>query len=127
MKLCNIFLIGALLTALVLTGCSENVVINIPEYPNAVEDQEVKAEMFGMDFGGVRRVVTSDSFDTVFAFYKEPLRDYNPEIMSHNLEDGRQAAFTVIETEKTNTTVAIQEFKKEGKVAISYMHLDVGL
>ncbi len=126
MRLCTIFLIGALLTSLVLTGCTEKEVVNIPEYPNAVEDQEVRAEMLGMDFGGVRRVITSDSFDTVFAFYQEHLRDYNPDIMSHSLEDGRQAAFTVMNTEKSSTTVAVQEFKKEGKVAISYMHVDVG-
>jgi hypothetical protein len=82
--------------------------------------------MLGMDFGGVRRVITSDSFDTVFAFYQEQLRDYNPEVMSHTLEDGRQAAFTVLDTDKINTTVAVQEFKKEGKVVISYMHVDMG-
>ena len=126
MKRIIIFLIGALLIALILMVFREEKVVNIPVYPNAVEDQEVKAEMLGMDFGGVRRVVTSDSFDTVFAFYQEQLRKYNPEIMSHDLEDGRQAAFTVKETEKIITTVAVQEFKKEGKVAISYMNVDMG-
>lgn len=116
----------AIFTLLFLMGCSEKEGINIPEYPNAVEDQEVKAEMLGMEFGGVRRVFTSDSFDTVYAFYEEHLRDYSPEVMSHVLEDGRQAAFTVKETEKIVTTVAVQEFSKEGKVAISYMHVDMG-
>ena len=125
MRLCNVFFIGVFLSVLVLTGCSEKVEVNIPEYPNAVEDQEVKAEMLGMDFGSVRRVFTSDSFDTVFVFYKEHLREYDPEIMSHTLEDGRQAAFTIMESKKSNVTVAVQEFKKEGQVAISYMKLDM--
>jgi hypothetical protein len=126
MKRIVIFLAGVLLIVIVLMVSREDKVVNIPEYPNAVEDQEVKAEMLGMDFGGVRRVITSDSFDTVFAFYQEQLRDYNPEVMSHTLEDGRQAAFTVLDTDKINTTVAVQEFKKEGKVVISYMHVDMG-
>jgi hypothetical protein len=121
-----IFLIGALLIALTLMVFREEKVLNIPEYPNAVEDQEVKAEFLGMDLGGVRRVITSDSFDIVFAYYKAQLRDYNPEIISHTLEDGRQAAFTVIDNDESNLTVAVQEFKKEGVVAISYMHMDMG-
>jgi hypothetical protein len=119
--------IGMLIISLMIVSCDKKEAVTIPEYPNAVEDQEVKAEMLGMDFGGVRRVITSDSFDTVFAFYQEALHDYNPEIMSYALEDGRQAAFTIVDTEKSNTTVAVQEFKKEGKVAISYMHIDVGM
>ncbi len=45
MRLCNVFFIGVFLSVLVLTGCSEKVEVNIPEYPNAVEDQEVKAEI----------------------------------------------------------------------------------
>jgi hypothetical protein len=114
-----IFFIRALLQALIQMVFRDKKLVDIPEYPNAVEDQEVKAEMLGMDFGGVRTVITSDSFDTVFAFYQEQLRDYNPELRSHTLEDGRQAAFTVINTDESNTTVTVQEFTKEGKVAIS--------
>ena len=127
MKRISIFFIVAILLGLIFMVFRDDKVADIPEYPNAVEDQEVKAELLGMDFGGVRRVVTSDSFDTVFAFYQEQLRDYSPETKSYPLEDGRQAYFTVINTDEINTTIAVQEFKKEEKVAISYMHIDVGL
>jgi hypothetical protein len=118
--------IGLLILSVIVMGCTKSEDIQIPEYPNAVEDQEVKAEMLGMDFGGVRRVVTDDSFDTVFDFYKERLDIYDPEIIFHELEDGRQAAFTIKESEKSSKTVAVQEFLEEGKVAISYMNIDVG-
>ena len=80
-----------------------------------------------MNFGNVRRVITRDSFDTVFYFYNEHLQSYNPEVMSHKLDDGRQAAFTINESEKTSQTVAVQEFPKAGVVAITYMNVDVGL
>jgi hypothetical protein len=43
--------------------------------------------------------------------------------MSHTLDDGRQAAFTLIKTEKKSLTVAVQEFKEEGKVAITFIRL----
>jgi hypothetical protein len=106
---------------------SDKQVAGIPEYPTAVEDQEVKAEILGMNFGSVRRMITGDSIDTVFAFYEEQLRDYSPEIMSHALEDGRQAAFNVTVTDESIVTVAIQEFNREEKVAISHIHIDMDL
>jgi hypothetical protein len=43
--------------------------------------------------------------------------------MSHTLDDGRQAAFTVVNTGTGSLTVAVQEFKEEGKVAITFMRL----
>jgi hypothetical protein len=41
--------------------------------------------------------------------------------MSHTLVDGRQAAITIKAKGEESKTVAIQEFKKEGLVAITYM------
>ena len=109
-----------------ILACSEKEEVQVPEYPNAVEDQDLQMDIFGMNFGNVRRVITRDSFDTVFNFYNEHLQSYNPEVMSHKLDDGRQAAFTMNETEKSSQTVAVQEFLKEGVVAITYMNVDVG-
>jgi hypothetical protein len=120
-------IVGILMLPLMILGCSEKEEVQIPEYPNAVEDQEHNAEILGMNFGNVRRVITRDSFDKVFSFYNEHLQTYNPTVMSHKLDDGRQAAFTINETEKSSQTVAVQEFPKEGVVAITYMNVDVGL
>ena len=119
--------IGILIISLMIVNCTKKESVIIPEYPNAVEDQEVRAEMFGKDFGGVRRVITSDSYDTVFNYYKENLQSYNPDVISHELDDGRQAAFSIMDTEKSSSTVVVQEFLQEGKVAISYMHLNLEL
>lgn len=118
--------LGILVLLLIILGCSETEEVQIPEYPNAVEDQELQAEILGMNFGNVRRVITRDSFDTVFSFYTEHLQSHNPEVISHKLEDGRQAAFTINKTEKSSQTVAVQEFPKEGVVAITYMNVDMG-
>jgi major membrane immunogen (membrane-anchored lipoprotein) len=106
-------------------GCSKSdkPQITIPGYPGAQEDQEHNAEIMGMSMGTVKRVITDDSFDKVFAYYKEQLEKYDPEVMSHTLDDGRQAAFTLIKNEKKSLTVAVQEFKEEGKVAITFMRL----
>ena len=82
--------LGILVLLLIILGCSETEEVQIPEYPNAVEDQELQAEILGMNFGNVRRVRTRDSFDTVFSFYTEHLQSHNPEVISHKLEDGRR-------------------------------------
>ena len=118
-------ILGILVLLLIILGCSETEEVQIPEYPNAVEDQELQAEILGMNFGNVRRVITRDSFDTVFSFYTEHLQSYNPKVISHKLDDGRQAAFTINETEKSSQTVAVQEFLKEGVVAITFMNVDM--
>ncbi len=93
----------------------------IPEYPGAIEDQEHNAKMLGMSVAKVKRVFTNDSFDKVLAFYNEKLAPYEPEIMSYDLEDGRQAAFTI---KKGKVTIAVQEFIEEGAVTITYMGSD---
>lgn len=107
-------------------GCSKSDApeqIQVPIYPGATADEEVDAKFMGMSLGIVKRVITSDSYDTVMSFYKEHLAPYNPEVMTHELEDGRQTAITVVKDEKKSITVAIQESRKEGKTAISYMRV----
>lgn len=115
-----------LLVSLISGGCSKSDTpeqVQIPVYPGAKADEEHNAKVMGISLGMVKRVVTSDSYDNVLAFYKEQLESYNPEIITHTLEDGRQTAITVVENEAGSKTVAIQEFKKEGMVAITYMRV----
>lgn len=101
-----------------LASCSQ---VEIPEYPGAIEDQEHEMKYFGISLGNVRRVVTDDSYDTVVAFYRNILDVHNPEVAAYTLEDGRQTAITITKSKKSFVTVAIQEFKRERKTAITYM------
>jgi hypothetical protein len=115
-----------LFVSLISGGCSKSDTpeqVQIPVYPGAKADEEHDAKAFGMSMAMVKRVLTSDSYDKVLAFYKKHLKSYNPEIMTHVLEDGRQTAITVVEDEKKSITVAVQEFKKDGMVAITYMRV----
>jgi hypothetical protein len=111
-------LIVCLLFPLTLGGCSQSGALEkIIEYPGAIEDQEHNVKLLGVSFAKVKRVVTDDSYDEVLAYFNNVLESYNPEIISHALEDGRQTAITV-----TSITIGIQEFKKEAKTAITYMN-----
>jgi hypothetical protein len=112
-------IIVALFIALVSVSCSRSdSKVMIPEYSDAIEDQEHNAKMLGMSVAKVKRVFTNDSYDTVFAFYSEKLASYSPEVMTYDLEDGRQAAFAI---NKGKVTVVVQEFLDEGAVAITFM------
>ncbi len=126
MKILRYSFILILFVSFVSAGCSKSDApeqVQVPIYPGAKADEELDAKFMGMSLGMVKRVVTSDSYDNVIAFYREQLASYNPEIITHTLEDGRQTAITVVEDEKKSITVAIQESKKVGKVAISYMRV----
>ncbi len=104
---------------LISSGCSQ---VQVPEYPGAIEDQEIKAQFIGITFGKVKRMITEDPYDRVFSYYTDLLAAHDPEIISHALEDGRQGAITITKSGKHSVTVVVQEFKKEGKVGISYMN-----
>ena len=104
-----------ILFSFISVACSE---VHIPEYPGAIEDQEHKAEIGGMTFGKVRRVLTDDPYDTVLAYFMDSLEAYTPEITSYTLDDGRQASINI----KKDVTIVIQEFKNERKTAIVYMN-----
>ncbi len=126
MKILRYSFILILFVSFLSAGCSKSDApeqVQVPIYPGAKADEELDAKFMGMSLGMVKRVVTSDSYDNVIAFYREQLASYNPEIITHTLEDGRQTAITVVENEKKSITVAIQESKKVGKVAISYMRV----
>lgn len=119
----HITIAGILLLSFVVAGCSkadESEQLRIPGYPNAVHDQT-----HGMEgVAKVTRLITSDSFDEVLAFYTEQLKEYNPEITPYELEGGRQTAIKVSDRKKREITVVVQEFIKEEKVAIVYMGID---
>jgi hypothetical protein len=116
----SIFILGFLFP-LTLGGCSQsNALEEIVEYPGAIEDQEHEAKLLGVSLAKVKRVVTEDSYDKVLEYYSDVLEPYNPDVISHDLEDGRQTAITI--TGNNSLTIAIQEFKKEGKTSITYMN-----
>lgn len=126
MKILRYFFILILFVSLLSAGCSNSDApeqVQVPIYPGAKADEELDAKFMGVPLGMVKRVVTRDSYDNVMAFYSEQLASHNPEIITHTLEDGRQTAITVVEDKKKSITVAIQESKKEGMVAISYMRV----
>jgi hypothetical protein len=125
MKIIESIFILVLLLSFISTGCSrtDHPEIRIPQYPGAVEDQQHDAEVLGMPVGTVKRLITSDSYDKVFAFYEEHLAVYDPEVVTYDLDDGRQTAFTVKEDRTGTITLAVQESREEGKVAITFMRV----
>jgi hypothetical protein len=121
MKIFVSILILGFLFPLTLSGCSQsNALEEIVEYPGAIEDQEHEAKLLGVSLAKVKRVATEDSYDEVLAYYMNLLESYNPEVISHELEDGRQTAISI--TGSNSLTIAIQEFIEEGKTSITYMN-----
>lgn len=94
---------------------------DIPRYPNATEGESMAhSSPGGFMSGNLAQFTTTDSFDEVLEFYTEALGKYDPELMSHTSELGRQTAIS-IPREGGMTTVAIQEFTAEGTVNITLM------
>ncbi len=94
---------------------------DIPHYPASAPGQSMDGSSFGGMVGGeLTQLFTSDPFDAVVEFYSDELDKYNPEIISHATELGRQTAIT-IKQEKKVITVAIQEHSEEKKVVITHM------
>ncbi len=126
MRAVQAFFILVLFLSFMSAGCTSSdgpEQIIVPQYPGAVEDQEHNMKTLGMSLVKVKRLITSDSYDKVLAFYREQLKDNNPEVATYTLEDGRQTAMTIKGNRDRSITIAIQEFKKEGKVAITYMRV----
>jgi len=96
---------------------------DIPHYPASTPEQHMEGSGYAGVMGGdLRQLSTTDPFKTVVAFYTDELDQYNPEIMSHTSELGRQTAITISRGTKI-LTVAIQEHDKEGRVVITHMAL----
>ena len=124
---------GTLATAVALallihgaTGCGSSSgdgpsLQDIPRYPNATETESMEHSSPGGFVGGkLTQFTTTDSFDEVVDFYTDALNKYNPELLSHTSELGRQTALS-IKRKKGMISVAIQEFTEEGKVNITLM------
>jgi hypothetical protein len=74
----------------------------------------------GVVSGQLEQFITTDAFDDVVDFYTDALHQYDPEILSHTSELGRQTVFT-IQLKKEMISVAIQEFTEEEQVDITLM------
>jgi len=125
MKRLIIAAIPILFLAGIISGCgsskTELSFQNIPHYPASTPEQQMEGSGFAGIVGGeLRQLSTTDPFKTVVAFYTDELDPYNPEIMSHTSELGRQTAITIKQENKV-LTVAIQEHRKEGRVVITHM------
>jgi hypothetical protein len=110
---------------LLLGGCKKSGLSldDLPRYPNAVEKESMEqSSPFGIVSGRLVQFTTSDTHDQVLSFYKTALEKYNPEIISHELPDGRQTAIDITERHGV-VTVAIQEYPKEGKVVLTFMRV----
>jgi hypothetical protein len=94
---------------------------DIPRYPGATEGESLaQSSPGGFVRGNLAQFTTTDSFDQVLEFYTEALREYDPELMSHRSELGRQAALSIPRGNGV-VSVAIQEFTEEGTVNITLM------
>jgi flagellar basal body-associated protein FliL len=119
MKLSRITVAVIFIILFMIAGCNkdESEEVRIPDYPGAVEDQSYNMG----DMARVKRLLTSDSYEAVLSFYKEELKQYDPEIRSYVLEDSRQTELNVVKEEKRVISVVVQEFEGEDKVAIVHM------
>jgi hypothetical protein len=94
---------------------------DIPRYPNAVEGESMgQSSPGGMLSGSLSQFTTADSFDQVVGFYTDALGQYDPELMSHTSELGRQTAISMPQRNGM-VSVVIQEFTEEGTVSITFM------
>lgn len=113
------------LIALLLGGCGEPSVgpstAAISRYPGATLGETLEASApFGLFGGHLEQYTTRDSYEDVLAFYRESLRSYDPEVVTHETPQGRQTALS-IDVEGGGITVAIQEFREEDAVNITLM------
>jgi hypothetical protein len=93
----------------------------IPRYPNAVEGESMgQSSPGGMLSGSLSQFTTTDPFDQVVGFYTDALSQYDPELMSHASELGRQTAISMPQRNGM-VSVVIQEFTEEGTVNITFM------
>ncbi len=128
MKILHSIFILVIFLSFISASCSRSDTsrqIQVPQYPGATVSNDMNPKFLGMSVGKILKVVTNDSYDKVFAFYNERLKTYNPKIMTHTIEDGRQTTMTLADTDKFSITIAIQEFRKESKVTITYMRFSL--
>lgn len=121
-------IITAVFSLVLVTGCGNSskkgpTFQDIPQYPNSTKKESMsQSSLMGMVKGRLEQFTTEDSFDDVSNFYTNALQKLNPKTQSHTTEIGRSTAI-VIKQKNGAITVAIQEFKDEGKVMITVMRL----
>jgi hypothetical protein len=94
---------------------------DIPRYPNAIEGESMgQSSPGGMLSGSLSQFTTADPFEEVVGFYTDALSQYDPELMSHTSELGRQTAISMPQRNGM-VSVVIQEFTEEGTVNITFM------
>jgi hypothetical protein len=94
---------------------------DIPRYPNATEGESMgQSSPGGILSGSLLQFTTTDSFDQVVGFYTDALSQYDPELMSHTSDLGRQNAISMPQTSGL-ISVVVQEFTEEGTVNITFM------
>ena len=107
-------------------GCSSSDVPsleNLPRYPGATEVESMEhSSCGGFVSGSLVQFTTTDEYGGVVDFYMDALKTYNPEVLSHESELGRQTAITISQKDG-GLSIAIQEFTKEGKVNITLMQV----
>jgi len=116
-----------LLLSILLSGCGKEqnqgpALQDIPLYPNATIGETMQASMLGMMGGSLAQYSTTDSYDEVMTFYNDSLTPYDPEVMPHSSELGRQAALS-IKRGNGLVTISVQEFTEENTVAITFMEV----
>ena len=110
----------------IYTGCGSSgddgpSLQDIPRYPYATEGESMEGSSPGNIMGGkLVQFTTTDPFDEVVDFYTDALTKYDPKVISHTSELGRQTAFS-IPRKNGVISVAIQELTEEGNVNITFM------
>ena len=113
----------------IATGCGSSgggpSLEDIPLYPYASEGESMAQSGPGGFMGGkLAQFTTTDPFDEVMDFYTDALDKYNPQLMSHTSELGRQTAIS-IPRKNGMISVAIQEFTEEEIVNITFMAIGI--
>jgi hypothetical protein len=116
-----ILLVNALLYSCSNETSGGPAISDIPQYPNSEQGETMQQSMLGMS-GSIQQYSTEDGFQQVLSFYEKELAQYAPDVMTHNLADGRQSAIS-IKNDNGALTIAIQEFKDEAKVIITFMEV----
>jgi hypothetical protein len=111
------------------TGCGSSggglSLEDLPLYPYATEGESMEQSGPGGFMGGkIAQFTTTDLFDEVLDFYTDALNMYNPQLISHTSDLGRQTAIS-IPKKNGMISVSIQEFTEEEIVNITFMAVGI--
>lgn len=120
-------LLFLMITVLLVCACSnddstdsdDSLFYNIPHYPNAVKTEDMGQSM-GVVNVDLEQYTTSDPYENVMDFFTDELEGYDTKVQTYTTEMGRQTAIDVTQ-KQGDITIAIQEFKEEGGINITFM------